>query len=127
MLWGRYRMKSRTAATVLLLTLMLLIPSCGKSISQAEEIEDSQNRAKPIIAAIERYRQDQGMYPSLLQDLVPEYMEAIPKTITGRSYSYKLSADTGGYVLCFSLLWNNNPGCCYLPRFPIWDCSPGGK
>lgn len=38
------------------------------------------HQAEPLIAAIEAYHQKKGSYPNQLQDLVPEFIQAIPST-----------------------------------------------
>jgi len=37
-------------------------------------------RAQPILSALARYQQDKGKYPEALNELVPDYLEAIPAT-----------------------------------------------
>ena len=118
-------MKPRTVIIALLLGMLLMFPSCGEPISKIEEIESGQSRAEPILAAIERYRQDNGVYPALLQELVPGYIGAIPKTVTGRNYEYQLDTSAGGYMLCYQLASQKRVTCCYLPGLSFWDCSMG--
>ena len=51
----------------------------------------AQDRAVPVIAAIEHFHSDQGRYPSALQDLCPAYLPSIPRagfTLFGRRYGY---------------------------------------
>ena len=51
----------------------------------------AQNRAVPVIAAIERFHSDRGQYPSALEDLCPSYLPSIPQagfTRLGRRYGY---------------------------------------
>lgn len=51
----------------------------------------AQNRAAPVIAAIDRFHSDQGRYPNSLGELVPAYLPSIPKagfTLIGRRFGY---------------------------------------
>ena len=55
-----------------------------------EESKNSTEIGDQIVEAIERYYQDKGIYPNSLNDLVPVYIEEIPKTFTGRGFAYVL-------------------------------------
>ena len=51
----------------------------------------AQNRAFPVITAIERFHSDRGQYPSALEELCPSYLPSIPRagfTRLGRRYGY---------------------------------------
>lgn len=51
----------------------------------------AQNRAVPVVAAIERFHSDRGKYPSALEELCPYYLPSIPRagfTRVGRRYGY---------------------------------------
>jgi hypothetical protein len=51
----------------------------------------AQNRAVPLIAAIEHFHSDRGRYPSALEELCPSYLPSIPRggfTLVGRRYGY---------------------------------------
>lgn len=43
-----------------------------------------------IIEAIDRYYLENGVYPNTLSDLVPDYLNEIPKTITGHGFAFVL-------------------------------------
>ena len=51
----------------------------------------AQDRAGPVIAAIEQFHSDRGRYPSTLEELCPSYLPSIPRagyTLVGRRYGY---------------------------------------
>ena len=51
----------------------------------------AQDKAVPVIAAIEHFRSDRGRYPSALEELCPSYLPSIPRagfTLLGRRYGY---------------------------------------
>ena len=51
----------------------------------------AQDRAVPVIAAIEHFHSDQGRYPSVLRELCPSYLPSIPRagfTLIGGRYGY---------------------------------------
>lgn len=54
----------------------------GGSIS-ARQLEASEAAALPIIAAAERFHVDTGTYPRSIDDLVPAYLSALPRTKMG--------------------------------------------
>jgi len=66
----------------------------GRYVSEFQA-ELSKESAKPIISALEKCRLAHNIYPSNLNELVPEYLERIPDSEMGWfdiPYSYKLSA-----------------------------------
>jgi len=48
-------------------------------------------RGAPLVAALERYREDDGNYPISLQELVPDYLDEIPRSPIGvaREFHYE--------------------------------------
>jgi hypothetical protein len=44
--------------------------------------------SRPIVEAIEAYRASRGNYPTSLDDLVPEFLPALPKNINGHGFDY---------------------------------------
>jgi hypothetical protein len=67
----------------------------------APGIDKGQEMAQPVIAAIVSYRQMQGKYPDQLDDLIPEYIAAIPKPSWRHSYCYDLREDGLSFTLAF--------------------------
>lgn len=67
----------------------------------APGIEKGQEMAQPIITAIVSYRQMQGKYPNHFDDLIPEYISAVPKPSWRHSYCYDLREDGLSFTLAF--------------------------
>ena len=72
-------------------------------------LSDLAERSAPLVAAIERYEETNGDPPKSLQDLVPEYLPAIPGTLIGAcsEYEYHVSKPAqGGNTECWMLSVN---------------------
>lgn len=50
--------------------------------------------SKPLIAAIEKFDQDNGHPPAQLADLVPAYLKVVPKTGVGANWDFIYEVDT---------------------------------
>jgi len=105
--------------SVIVLTIIILISCTDYDSRRDQEIGNS------IISAITAYRNDHKALPSTLNDLIPKYISEIPSTSSGGEFRYILSPVDGGYNLCFSGPRTKHSGCCYLPRFNLWDCTEG--
>jgi hypothetical protein len=80
-----------------------------------------------IISAIEQYHEITGNYPNELSDLVPQYLEEIPFTLTGQEYQYVLykpDFGNGPYVLYFYGV-TGHWACGYSPKYDEWECGSG--
>ncbi len=88
----------------------------------AAEIDANEELADPILSAIEKYEEDHGHPPGGLSSILPTYLGAIPKTVTGQDFRYELH-DIDRYYLCFDVLSKPSVGCCYYGRLESWDCS----
>jgi hypothetical protein len=86
-----------------------------------EESEESKVIGNQIVAAIERYYQDTGSYPESLGDLIPHYLDEIPKTTTGHGFAYHLY-DNDYYILEFPFT-RRNIACGYTPVSKEWECT----
>ncbi|MBA3858292.1 MAG: hypothetical protein C0507_15415 [Cyanobacteria bacterium PR.3.49] len=78
------------------------------------------SRTKPLIAAIEKYEKVNGHAPDKLQDLIPGFMPAIPKTGIGAypKYRYELlkkEKDSWQLTVDCSRGWLNWDEFYYLP------------
>ncbi|MBI4558054.1 MAG: hypothetical protein HY706_10780 [Candidatus Hydrogenedentes bacterium] len=62
-------------------------PAATTTPSMAATTDDSQ-RLSQISAAIARYGQATGRYPTSLYALVPEYLPEVPKTASGQAFIY---------------------------------------
>lgn len=78
-----------------------------------------------IAVAIEEYYSDQGDYPESWKDLVPDYMNKLPSTITGQEITYRKSDYYYPYNLFFDLAyWDNKNGCAYHGGSGEFECGP---
>ena len=68
-----------------------------------------------IVVQLQRYKSEQGNFPARLEELVPDYLPAIPCPLDGEGFFY--SRDEGGFKLSFGF-WLL-PGDLY-PRC-TWD------
>jgi hypothetical protein len=69
------------------------VPSSLRTIGLTERTEGTLRSARTALAA-ERYRLDKGEFPVTLDELVPEYMEEIPKDpFDGKPLRYKKKDD----------------------------------
>jgi hypothetical protein len=64
-----------------------------------------------VVSALEKYNQDHGTYPDVLEQLLPDYMSEIPKSTMGfrgrpliyrrgDEHSYKLAFQLPAWMLC---------------------------
>ena len=79
------------------------------------------SRAQPVIAAIERYRQDRGAYPGAIEDLFPDLAAAIPKEINGHPILYERHGDS--FDLTFSYASPLPTHCTFSPGTQKWKCG----
>ena len=105
-----------------LILLSLIIASCSTKVvfDPKADIETGDK----IVQAINEFEKDKGHLPSELSQIVPKYLPQIPQTTSGGKFFYHLSDLEGGFTLCFSDS-HINRGCCFLPKYQLWDCSPG--
>jgi hypothetical protein len=92
-----------------------LSPGVATGTPASEEIQDGILKGNHITRALELYYLDQSQYPPTLDDLVPVYLPALPTTLTGQPYFYRLFDATDPmaseiYWLSFRVL-------------EYWDCS----
>lgn len=60
----------------------------------AASLEQGQVRAYELLMALQRYEHNNDRFPSTVEELVPEYLEAIPRS--ARRYPYTYTACSGG-------------------------------
>ena len=88
------------------------------------EARISNQQMKMIAMAIDEYFSDKGIYPEKLENLIPEYLDKIPDTITGQEIHFEISTEYR-YVLFFDLLyWDKTVGCGFLRGPEAYECSP---
>ena len=99
--------------------------------TKTEEVRRGIEIGNEIVRAIDGYYEENGVYPEKLEDLVPEYLTEIPKTITDLDYRYfriEPSENTKDdpYRLSFIVKTALNMGCAYFlgSTEGIWECGP---
>lgn len=99
-------LEDKAMRTVLVLTMILALGGCGVELLtttaiqgelQAQNMKAVQGQAKAIAEsaaktrlqqAINMYMGEKGGYPASLNDLVPNYIDAIPKRVDGQYWGY---------------------------------------
>ncbi len=68
-------------------------------------LEAAATRAKPLVAAIERYKADEGHAPENLQELVPRYIARVPQTgmVSYPNFRYTRDSWGGGALQYYTL------------------------
>ena len=97
------------------------------TLNPNEEASKGIETGDEIVDAIENYHKDKGQYPKSLDDLIPEYLEKIPVTVTGEEYKYGVFEveGFGPYSLHFSIAGDGwMGGCVYSTKYSAWECGP---
>ncbi len=114
--------KTKTSTPVILYRLTQTLSPLDKKRRYEKYI--SYKQMQMISVAIDQYFSDKGIYPEKLENLIPEYMDKIPDTITGQEIHFEISTEYG-YVLFFDLLyWDKTVGCGFLRGPEAYECSP---
>ncbi len=74
----------------------------------------------PIIAALEQYKADKGIYPELLEELQPDYLSDAPAEVNDEPISYTKTDES--YSLAFHYIGPGMNTCAYTPE-DKWHCS----
>ncbi len=115
-------MIKRYSVLIIVLILLFGVSGCQNDVN---DNRDNQVVAQPIIIALNEYQQQNNdEYPQDLNDLVPDYLTALPKTIRGEEFQY-YPDENEGYYLCFGIGTKGKYGCCYNQRLASWDCTNG--
>jgi len=112
----------RFAAGALLLAAIFGSSRIAASMQRAARDQT----ALDVLVALEAYKKDKGMYPETLDELVPEYVEEVPRPAIGvirdedDRFAYSNYGDS--YALEFaSVLWVQ---CQYSPPFEFASADP---
>lgn len=96
-------------AAIGLVALYFLIWLCGYWIVMSgyawdsHRVKESIRRGDEIVAALKQFKNDHGDYPEKLEQLVPQYLEAIPPPVAGENYwKYDRGEPPHGAILYFS-------------------------
>lgn len=109
----------------LVISMTIFNTQCGEKPGKGERAEKGYENAKPIIEALEKYKQAKGDYPKTLIELTPTYLDKLPLDESNENYKYIYKADTKTYVLSFNY---DGPGlgiceCNYYPEKKQWFCN----
>jgi hypothetical protein len=85
-----------------------------------EKAERGYAASEPIIAALEKFREDNGQYPDLIAYLVPDYLPVLWTGGDDLDYSYSLTDE--GYSFSFHYRGPGMNTCRYRPA-EGWHCS----
>jgi hypothetical protein len=119
---------TRTPTPTRTLTPANVSASVATGTPASEEINDGILKGNHIARAFELFFLDQGRYPSTLDELVPVYLPALPVTLTGQPFFYRLFEATDPmaaemYWLSFRVTEPANTVCTYFRRLEHWDCN----
>ena len=87
-----------------------------------EKAERGYAACKPIIDALEIYKEANGGYPTELEELVPRNITAVPNKVNGEDIWYEKTE--AGYRLNFTYIGPGMNICTYSPEAGReWKCS----
>jgi hypothetical protein len=109
----------------LVLLTAVLISACGNPATEeppgvGEKAERGYALSEPVIAALEQYKADKGIYPESLTELVPDYISTVPKKDEALDFSYSVTDD--GFAFSFHYIGPGTNTCTYKPG-KEWRCS----
>jgi hypothetical protein len=122
-------MPRRTVVAIALTALAVQLSACqlmtGPNPGAGLRDRQTQRRAQPIIAALERFCHDRGYYPTKIQELVPRYI-ADQTALGAGSFTY--TARGKGYRLGYAYVAGIRPlhgvnQCEYDSTKKKWECS----
>jgi hypothetical protein len=107
---------------------LLLIGSCVALMVAgqrrgAEHARQTKERAAPVLASLDRYRQARGGCPKALDELAPEFIPSIPKVQRPsgeRDFYYRCA--NGQYWLAF-----DDAGGMFLPSDMVYEYDSSAK
>jgi len=100
--------------------LLCSLAACDVSMSSTET-HTNRTRGEVIVQAIDQYVHDKHHLPDQLDLLVPKYLAELPETTREQAFLYRNNIRTEGYELCFTV--SQRRSCCYISRYPVWDCT----
>jgi len=109
--------------TLLCLTFSLFAQFYGLDGPSSQSGED---RAGPILIALEEYKDDAGTYPVGLNELTPAHLSAIPRPAWRWPYMYSYESRENGqeFVLFFELGRTMDGDICgYSSQAMKWRCA----
>jgi hypothetical protein len=112
-------MKIKIILLIACIFALILLASC-QSID--DTVSNNQKRADPVIIALEAYNRAYRVFPNDVYELVPKFINEIPKTTTGDDFFYSTNS-VDGYVISF--IARPGFGCGYTYQSQEWECGYG--
>ena len=114
-----------TRASLFLAIITMVILACNAIPTEeppgvGEKAEKGYAASEPVIAALEKYRADNGSYPEKLAELVPDYLPAVPTKTDELDFSYLKNGES--YSFSFHYLGPGMNTCKFTPE-EKWKCS----
>ena len=109
-----------------LITILLIILACNTILPTeeppgvGEKAEHGYAVSGPVIAALEQYKADKGVYPETLAELVPDYLATVPTKDEVLDFSYSTTGDS--FKFSFHYIGPGMNTCTYTPE-EKWQCS----
>ncbi len=119
-------MRRRCIAALLASAAIWIFPTGCTRPGQGAKAEAGYQNARPVITALEQYRQRHGEYPAGLRDLVPGELPVSGwKTPAGQPLDEFFTYERSGasYRLQFSYSGPGMNRCAYTPESAKWDCA----
>ncbi len=111
---------------LLIVLVVSLLLACNAVVPTEEPpgVGDKAERgyalSEPVIAALEEYKTENGVYPQTLAELVPEYISAVPTKDEVLDFSYISTGDS--FSFSFHYIGPGMNTCTYTPE-EQWQCS----
>jgi hypothetical protein len=111
---------------ILLLAIVILILACNTILPTDEppgvgdKAEHGYSVSNQIINALEQFRIETGEYPESLEELVPNYLSAIPTEVNDQPITYQKTEES--FSLIFRYIGPGMNTCTYTPE-EKWQCS----
>ncbi len=117
--------KSQFISLLLMLFFGVLFTACTLLPTEeppgvGEKAEQGYAVSAPVIAALEKYKLEVGTYPDSLDELVPDYLSALPGKVIDNSLDYNKTEE--GFSLSFYYIGPGMNACTYTPE-KTWQCS----
>ena len=101
------------------------LTGCWPAPGKGAKAERGYRRAEPVIAALERHRQQTGSYPDSLAQLAPRWLPPsalVPPAREQERYPLEYARTDGGYHLGFRYAGPGMNECEYWQPPGKWQC-----
>ncbi|MEZ4727066.1 MAG: hypothetical protein R3E79_08035 [Caldilineaceae bacterium] len=122
------RRSSRIVSLVILSFIIIVGIGCSALYISFYAIDGAspqqgKQRANELLASLEKHKGKTGKYPSELNQLVPEYLPAIPHPAWRYAYTYEACQHGEGYTLYFRQAKDADNYCGYSSKAQQWTCT----